>query len=51
VRLSHNQKNDYTTKATKSTKLMLGLQISEPFVAFVNFVVRMSLVKCCIHDE
>ena len=51
VRLSRNQKNDYTTKATKSTKLILGSQISKPFVGFVNFVMRMSFVKCCIHDE
>jgi len=26
-------------------------QISEPFVAFVSFVVRMSFVNCYIRDE
>jgi hypothetical protein len=25
--------------------------ISQPFVAFVIFVVRMSFVECCIYDE
>jgi hypothetical protein len=35
---SSNQKTNFTTKDTKSTKFKT--QIFEPFVAFVHFVVR-----------
>ena len=43
-------KANLTTKDTKSTKFINQI-ISEPFVAFVIFVVRRSFIKCCIHDE
>ena len=36
-------------KDMKSTKFKVKL--SEPFVAFVSFVVSMSFVNCCIRDE
>lgn len=44
---SRNQKalEDLTTERTKFI-----IKISETFVGFVIFVVRVSFVKCCIHE-